>query len=308
MKVRANVNFALIKYWGKKIDDIKVPNQSSLSVTIDALYTETSVSYDRKLTKDIIIINNKDSGKEVDRTREYLNTLRDYYNIHEYAKVESNNFVPTASGLASSASAFASIAKAFLENKGLSDIELSKAARLGSGSASRSIYGGFAIWNHGNSHETSYAVPLDIEWEEFRIIVCLVDKNEKKYSSSDAMAKSVLNKDYPNWVSESKKDLEMMLEALPKKDINLVGQIAENNSNKMHDLIEKDGIYYKTKESLKIIKIIEDLRKNDIPAYYTMDAGPNVKIITTSKFVDNIIEKLNVETIVCKIGNKAEVI
>lgn len=301
MKVRANVNFALIKYWGKKIDDLKVPYQSSLSVTIDKLYTETEVVFDRNLNEDVIKINGKTTGKEIERTRDYLNVLRNYYNISEYCYLESLNYVPTASGLASSASAFASIAKAFLQNKDLSDVELSKAARLGSGSASRSIYDGFAIWNHGDSHETSYATPLDIKWPEFRIIVCLVDKNEKKYSSSLTMSKSVLNSNYKKWVKESKKDLALMLEALPKKEIDLVGKIAEANSNKMHDLIEEDGIYYKNLKSLELIKTIENLRKQGISAYYTMDAGPNVKIITTEKYVESIIEKIDVQTIICEV-------
>lgn len=308
MKARAYVNFALIKYWGKKIANIKVPHQSSLSVTIDQLYTETEVIFSDELKADKIIINGKKSGAEVLRTEKYLNVLREYYPIKKYCYLISENFVPTASGLASSASAFASIAKAFLAELNLSDKEISKAARLGSGSASRSVYGGFAIWDHGVSHETSYARPLNIDWPEFRIIIVLVSKKEKKHKSGDAMAKSVKNKAYQNWINEATNDLENMKSALEAKNIDLVGQIAENNSNKMHDLIELEGIKYRVKESYEIIEIIKKLRKSGVKAYYTMDAGPNVKIITLDKYVGKIVNEINVKTIVAKIGPKATII
>lgn len=308
MKVRAFVNFALIKYWGKKNEEYKIPYQSSLSLTVDKLYTETKTTFDQNLLEDVITINGKTSGKAVLRVRKYLNKLRELYNIEEYCYLESQNFVPTASGLASSASAFASIASSFLKHLNLSDSELSKAARLGSGSASRSIFGGFSLWDKGDSHETSFAKPLNISWPDIRIIVCLVSEVEKKYSSGEAMRLSTKNPKYLEFVKNSEKDLFEMLEALKLKDINLVGNIAERNSEMMHNLMALDNIVYKNNDSNKLINIIKDLRQKGIPAYFTMDAGPNVKIITTSEYVNQIVQKIPFKTIVCQSGESPLII
>lgn len=308
MKVRANVNFALIKYWGKKEESLKIPFQSSLSFTVDNLYTETKVSFDKSLREDVITINGLKTGQSVLRVKEYLNQLRKFYHVEDYCYLDSENFVPTASGLASSASAFASIAFGFLNHLNLSDEELSKAARLGSGSASRSIYGGFSVWHHGNNHDTSFATPLDIEWDDFRIIVCLLDSSEKKHSSSEAMQIATRDSSYQDFVKKSKMDLTEMLEALKQKNLDLVGLIAERNSEMMHNLIERTGIIYKTKTSKQVIAIINKLRGNGIKAYFTMDAGPNVKIITTEQYVSKIIQEIPFETIICKSGNRPLII
>src|SRR5690554_436521 len=308
MKVRAFVNFALIKYWGKKNEEYKIPYQSSLSLTVDKLYTETKTTFDQSLLEDVITINGKTSGKAVLRVRKYLNKLRELYNIEEYCYLESQNFVPTASGLASSASAFASIASSFLKHLNLSDSELSKAARLGSGSGSRSIFGGFSLWDKGDSHETSFAKPLNINWPEIRIIVCLVSEVEKKHSSGEAMRLSTKNPKYLEFVKNSEKDLTEMLKALKLKDINLVGNIAERNSEMMHNLMALDNIVYKNNDSNRLINIIKDLRQKGIPAYFTMDAGPNVKIITTSEYVDQIVQKIPFKTIVCQNGESPLII
>lgn len=311
MKARAHVNFALIKYWGKKDDERRIPHQASLSFTVDKLYTDTLILFDTNLKKDNIIINGNINLEAEKRVVNYLNLLRKELNVNTYVHFNSNNNVPTAAGLASSASSFASIALAFSKEAGLdlSKEELSRLARLGSGSASRSIYSNFAIWNTGND-QTSVAKPLNINWPEFRIIVLMIDKNKKRASSTNAMEISVKNeKLYPKWVKESTKDLNEMIDALNQKDIDLVGKIAERNSNHMHDLIESTKITYKTKDSIKAIKRIESLREKGISAYYTMDAGPNIKIITTDKYVSKILEEFNdLETIVCKSGKEAHII
>jgi len=305
LKTRAYVNFALIKYWGKKNEKFKLPFQSSLSFTVDKLFTETSVIYDKNLKEDIILINNKKDFKKEKRVRNFMNFIRKKYMIKSFAYINSTNFVPTAAGLASSSSAFAALSYAATKAAGinLDKKELSKLARQGSGSASRSIYDGFAIWKKGNN-KTSFAKPLNINWEDFRIIVCLIDENEKKFSSSIAMKKTVENKKiFKKWVSGSKKDLKEMLAVLPEKNIDKVGIIAERNAELMHKTIEATGIKFKNKQTIEIINKIFELRKENIKLYYTMDAGPNIKILTIESQVKKILFKLkNVKTIVCKKG------
>lgn len=312
MKARANVNFALIKYWGKANEELKIPYQSSLSFTVDSLYTETSVKFSNNLLKDEVIINGINDDVKNIRVIKHLDYIRNRFNEKRYAYVESKNFVPTKAGLASSASAFAALTYAAIKDIGLdlSEKEISKIARAGSGSASRSVYGNFAIWHHGTTDATSYAESLDIDWEDFRIIVCLIDDNEKKHSSTDAMRKSVLNtEEYNNWVDISELNLFEMLEALKEQDIDKVGMIAETNSDLMHHVIESTNITYRTKASFDLIKRIKDMREKGIKAYITMDAGPNVKIITLDKYVDTIQEELkDINLVVCRAGRGVELI
>ena len=311
MKARAYVNFALIKYWGKKDEKLRLPFQASLSFTIDKLFTDTKVTVNKKLIKDKITINGISDEGLNKRVIQHLNLIRSKYNIKDYVEVTSVNNVPTSAGLASSASSFAALTlaatKAF--NLNLSKEELSRLSRYASGSASRSIFGNFAIWDIGND-KTSIARPIDINWPEFKIIVLMIDKSKKPASSTDAMKESVENKLlYDEWVKQSKIDLDKMLIALNNKDIKSVGEIAEKNANHMHDLIESTGITYKTKESLKAIDKIHELRTKGVLAYYTMDAGPNIKIITIDSEVNKIVDYFNeYETIVCSKGKDAHIV
>ncbi|HHT55877.1 MAG TPA: diphosphomevalonate decarboxylase [Acholeplasma sp.] len=311
MKARAYVNFALIKYWGKKDEKLRLPFQASLSFTIDKLFTDTKVTVNKKLIKDKITINGISDERLNKRVIQHLNLIRSKYNIKDYVEVTSVNNVPTSAGLASSASSFAALTlaatKAF--NLNLSKEELSRLSRYASGSASRSIFGNFAIWDVGDD-KTSIARPIDINWPEFKIIVLMIDKSKKPASSTDAMKESVENKLlYDEWVKQSKIDLDKMLIALNNKDIKSVGEIAEKNANHMHDLIESTGITYKTKESLKAIDKIHELRTKGVLAYYTMDAGPNIKIITIDSEVNKIVDYFNeYETIVCSKGKDAHIV
>lgn len=311
MMIRAYVNFALIKYWGKKDEDLRLPYQSSLSFTIDKLYTDTEVTILKDAKKDNIIINGINNPKESARVANFLNKLRSELNVSDFVSVVSNNNVPMAAGLASSASSFAALAYAFVKafDKDLSRTEISRLARLGSGSAARSLYGGFAVWEKGND-ETSVARQLNVKWDDFRIIVCLLNKDEKKISSTVAMKKSTKNKElYEDFIKKSEIDYNNMILALSTKDIDVVGKIAEANSERMHQIIEASGITYKNESSYHVIDLIKKMRQNNVKAYFTMDAGPNVKIITTKSEVSRVLSYLEeIETIVCKSGFDAEIV
>src|SRR5699024_1032207 len=143
---RANSNIALIKYWGKRNEPLILPTNNSLSVTLDGLYTETTVHFQEQLTEDTFMLNNETvSGIPYERVTEFLNLFRSYTGkAGLYAQVDSTNHVPTAAGFASSASGFAALAAATAKalNLDLSNEELSKFTRQGSGSACRSVYGG----------------------------------------------------------------------------------------------------------------------------------------------------------------------
>src|SRR5699024_2576615 len=163
---KAHTNIALIKYWGKRNESLILPTNNSLSLTLDGFYTTTSVHFREELKKDQFTLDQEEiSGIEYERVTKYLDLIRSYTGKQElYANVQSKNNVPTAAGFASSASGFAALAAASTRALGLSlsDQELSRLTRQGSGSACRSIYGGFAEWQKGHKEDgsDSYAVQI----------------------------------------------------------------------------------------------------------------------------------------------------
>lgn len=309
VETRAHANIALIKYWGKQNELYKIPFQSSISFTVDKFYTDTVITKSDYNYDELYINGKVASSDETIRIQNFLNLFRKMYHQTTYFKINSTNHVPKAAGLASSSSAFASIAlglNVFCKLK-LKDKDISKLARLGSGSASRSIYGNFAVWHHGNSHDSSYSESLDISWDELVMVVIMTDKRQKKISSSSAMKKSVNHISYANYLQQSKKDFNDMLIALPTKDIKVVGSIMQRNSNLMHDTINQSGIDFYNKKTYDIINKINNL-DTSYNAFYTIDAGPNVKVLTLEKSLSKLLKEFeDFEVIVCKKGPKAYV-
>ncbi|WP_162146810.1 diphosphomevalonate decarboxylase [Acholeplasma granularum] len=308
---KANVNIALIKYWGKKNSEWNLPLTSSISVTLDKFYTITTVTYDNNLKEDILYIdNNLIVDSEFLRVKNFMDKIRQLYNIPYYAKIESMNYVPKKAGLASSASAFSALAKAatMAYNINLSDKELSSLARLGSGSASRSIYGGIVKWHEGFDHLSSYAEQISTI-DDLAILICLVDTSEKKINSRDAM--NTLNK-YPKlkkeWILNTKDALESMEQAIFENDFESMGYILESHAKLMHYVIQETGITYLNHKSFEIIDLTEKIRNEGIPVFATMDAGPNIKIITKKEYIQKIISRYekHATTLVSFVGKGVE--
>ena len=308
--VRAHTNIALIKYWGKEDAALRIPSNPSLSLTLNEFYTDTSVVYDASLKEDQFTLDGKQvSGAEKKRVTDYMDLIRLRYGIQEYAHIESVNHVPKAAGLASSASAFAALAKAATLHLNLDDVELSRLARLGSGSASRSIYPGFVKWQKGNSDETSHAIFLDDSWDDIIMIACIVNADTKAFSSTQAMEKTEKESVYFDaWVKQSFIDIENMETYIKEKDIRKVGQLAQENALRMHASLLAVNMWYFEPETIRILNLVRELQK-EIPVYFTMDAGPNVKLITTKEYEKEVLAALeNVDTITSSAGPGAYVL
>ena len=151
---RAHTNIALVKYWGKADEELIIPQNNSLSLTLDHFYTDTTVQFDPTLTADQFTLNGQ--AQETTKITKFLDIIRQMAASQLFARVESTNHVPTMAGLASSASAYAALALAGSKALGLdlNSKDLSRLARRGSGSACRSIYGGFVEWKKGDSDQT----------------------------------------------------------------------------------------------------------------------------------------------------------
>lgn len=296
--VRAHTNIALIKYWGKENEEWIIPKNNSLSLTLDAFYTDTRVTFDETLEKDAFILDGeKQPDSALSKVQTVLNSVREQAGITSFALVESINHVPTAAGLASSASGLAALAGAASQAAGLtlSQEELSRLARRGSGSASRSIYGGFAEWIKGTDDATSFAVPVDDAKWDIGMLFIIVNDAVKEVSSRDGMKRTVeTSAFYDGWLKTLDDDLKAMKQAIADKNVESVGQIAERNALKMHatTLAANPPFTYWTAESMKAMDAVRALRKKGFTAYFTMDAGPNVKIVCKQSEMTDIKESL----------------
>lgn len=336
----ANTNIALVKYWGKRNKDLILPYNGSISMTLDGLFTTTTVEFSDKYEKDIIIINDQElklaetsshlaprsvspsSAKDEKDILGHLERIRKMARLKEKAKVVSQSNFPVAAGLASSASGLAALTLAAVKAAGL-DLEpkeLSILARQGSGSACRSIYGGFVEWLKGEKEDgsDSYAEQIVDKdyWPELRMIVTILTEEKKKIGSRDAMAQTVETCPYyRGWLESVEEDLKIIREGILERDFTKVGLQAEYNCLKMHALMmtTKPPIIYWRPETLEIIQNVINWREQGLECYFTIDAGPNFKVLCLQKDEKEInkrILKLNsvIKTIIAKPGDDAKII
>src|SRR5690625_3163914 len=286
---KAHTNIALIKYWGKRNEELILPTNNSLSVTLDGFYTETTVHFKEELKEDVFKLNEEIiTDVAYERVTRYLELFREFSGRKQlYAEIDSINKVPTAAGFASSASGFAALAAAAQKalQVDVSDQELSKFTRRGSGSACRSIYGGFVEWEMGEKDDgsDSYAIPIAPQdhWD-LRIAAVVLTAKEKDVSSRVGMKRTVdTSVFYDGWLESLPKDLRDIKAGIQARDFEKVGSIAEANCLKMHatTLGAVPPFTYWQDTTMSVMETVQQLRKKGILAYYTIDAGPNVKVV-----------------------------
>lgn len=315
---RAHTNIALIKYWGKANQELKTPLMSSISMTLDSFYTDTTFNHGDDIKENSFSLNGEvQSLQDSKRVFNYIKRLQDEFGFSDKFQIESINHVPTSAGLASSASAFAALATAFAASYelDLSRQELSRLARLGSGSATRSIYGGFVKWVKGDD-QSSYAIALDEkpDWD-LRMLAVELNTNKKAISSGQGMTLVQNSPFYQSWLDLNQTEVDGLETAIKNKDFTRLGEIAEQSCNEMHamNLTANPGFTYFEPDTIALIHLIHSLRKDGIECYYTIDAGPNVKIICeerNSKKITSAVYKLlgNVKIIVAGFGPGAQIL
>ncbi|KAG2731437.1 hypothetical protein G9P44_005853 [Scheffersomyces stipitis] len=300
----APVNIATLKYWGKRDTLLNLPTNSSISVTLSQndLRTLTTAAASETFEKDQLWLNGKLESLDSVRTQACLADLRrlraevetsdaslpklSQFKLHI---VSENNF-PTAAGLASSAAGFAALVSAIAKLYKLPQdmSELSKIARKGSGSACRSLFGGFVAWEMGEleNGEDSKAVevaPLS-HWPTMKAAILVVSDDKKDTPSTSGMQQTVATSDlFQHRITEVvPKRFEEMKRAIAANDFETFGELTMKDSNSFHAvcLDSYPPIFYLNDTSKQIIKLVHRLNEQEgkIIAAYTFDAGPNAVI------------------------------
>jgi len=282
----APANIALCKYWGKRNTELNLPVNSSLSISLGKLGTRTIVKFAKNA--DRIFLNGKPAPKAfAARLSAYLDLFR---KEGPFFEVRTKNNIPTAAGLASSASGFAALVKALdqLMDWKLNNRELSMLARVGSGSASRSLYDGFAIWHAGQRADgmDSYAESLDGAWGSLRIGILEVSKIRKKVGSTEGMNRTRETSElYRSWPAQAQCDYDELRTAIAAKDFPMLGKTAENNALSMHATMMAawPPLCYWKPQSVSLMQKVWAAREQGLELYFTMDAGPNLKLLFLEK-------------------------
>ncbi len=298
---KAHSNIALIKYWGKRDERLNLPAVGSISLTLDALHTVTSVHFDSALNADELILNDeKAGGKETARISAFLDLIREMAGMTHRARINSQNNFPTAAGLASSASAFAALALAATKASGLSlsKKELSVLARQGSGSAARSVYGGLVEMRRGSAADGSdaYAVRLAApDYWDLRLLIAVTSEAKKPVGSTAGMRLSEQTSPYYRaWVDHSENDLREMRQAVEQKDFEKVGELCEFSALKMHALAlsSNPGLIYWNGATVEGMHVVRALRRTGLAVWFTIDAGPQLKALCLPEAAAKVAEAL----------------
>lgn len=294
----APANIAFIKYWGKKDEKLRLPETGSISMSLDCCLTTTTVEFDKHYSHDLFYYELEMAPpEESSRVFEHLDRIRDRANIRLNAKVVTKNSFPKGSGNASSASGFAAltVAAAAAAGLSLSEKELSILARIGSGSACRSIPEGFVEWIEGEDSETSYASCLyPYSYWDLADVLVIVDSAIKKVGSSKGHTASKQSIFHTPRIQEVQKMLPQMKNAFEKKDFRQLGELIEKDTIYMHAVMMSSTppIYYWNAGTMAVMQAVCDLRETGIPAYFSIDAGANVHVICEGKNAHSVDHKL----------------
>lgn len=289
---RAGTNIALVKYWGKRDAALNLPAAGSLSLTLANLGSETTVRFAHDAGtsdgRDRVLLSGKPADdKFAARVTKFLDLVRHRAGIALPAEVATVNTVPTAAGLASSAAGFAALALAGSRAAGLrlSQAQLSELSRRGSGSAARSVFGGFCEMAAGTRADGSDAVAhplLDENAWDVRLCVAITATGEKAIGSTAAMELTARTSPYYGpWLASVPVDLDDARAAVAARDLARLGEIAERSALRMHAcaMAAEPHIIYWNPGTLAAIATVTQLRREGVPAYFTIDAGPHVKVL-----------------------------
>lgn len=315
LTIRAPINIALIKYWGKRDEALLLPTKDSIGISLLELFTETSVAIINRKDDEIFVHDEPEvQARIIQGIQAYLHRFRSITGVDARFSIHTRNNFPTASGIASSASGFAALATGLAKASELNfqESQISALARLGSGSAARSVCGGFVRFYKGTQPDGSDSFGKTIfhsdHWPELRMIVVLTSLSPKSISSRDSAKLLVNNPLYARWCEESHLRVDAAIQAIGERNLIQLGLLMEKDWVDLQKILATcdPPIQYATEVTYNVIHEIHKLREN-CPCYFTTDAGPHVKVLSLASNVPVIRERLKgVEGVVqireCRLG------
>ena len=299
---QASPNIALIKYWGNRDQALRLPSNPSLSMNLAGLTTTTQVEFNPTLKSDVLILDGREvTGAGRERVSRFLEQVRKETSevFQLFTRVESRNNFPAGAGLASSASGFAALAVAASAAAGLklSEAELSRLARLGSGSACRSVPDGFVEWQSGADDRSSFAysiAPAD-HWD-LHDVVALIDVEHKSVGSTEGHAVADTSPLQPARVATAPERLAQARSAVLGRDFAALADVVERDSLMMHAVMitSTPSLMYWQPATIAVMQAVVQWRANGLAACTTIDAGPNVHVICTAEAADEVALRLRV--------------
>ena len=281
----AHPNIALIKYWGNRDEALRLPASGSLSMNLAGLETRTQVRFETGLERDTFSLNSEAvTGAGLERVAAFLDEVRRLAGRRDFARVESENNFPAGAGIASSAAAFAALALAASRAAGLEldEAQLSRLARRGSGSACRSVPGGFVEWRPGSGDADSYAVSLApaAHWDLVDSIVVL-DPGPKPIGSTQGHALAGTSPLQSARLADAPRRLDLCRTAILQRDFAALAEVVEQDSNLMHAVMmtSTPPLFYWQPATLGVLQAVRAARLGGLPVCATVDAGPNVHVL-----------------------------
>lgn len=290
-------NIAFTKYWGKKDEILRLPENGSISMCLSNLLTTTTVEFSPTLSQDEVTINGEKEEGEKSRVIKHLDHIRQMADINHKAKVVSQNNFPIGTGLSSSASGFAALTVAGIKAAGLdlSEKQLSILARQGSGSACRSIPSGFVEWLDGDTSDTSYATQIcpPTYWD-ITDVVAVVSEGKKEVPTSLGQQSAQSSPFMPVRLSRMKDKNQQIKNLIAEKNFPEFGELIEAEALELHTIMltQQPPLIYWTPGTLRIMKLTSHWRAQVLPVYFTINTGQDIHLICEQKNVDQVQAKL----------------
>ncbi len=313
---KASTDIALIKYWGKKNEALRIPENDSLSMILDGLYTTTTVEFQTNLNKDEVTIDGEQKTKEINRVSKHLDRFRELAHIKTFAKVVSQSNFPRSTGLSSTGSAFAALsyATAMALDLNLSEKELSILSRQASGTACRCVCSGFVQWHKGVTSLNSYSETIfSAQRWDVRDLIVIIDDKAKEVSSTAGHKTAHTSAFYQTRQKNLNKKIDQTIQAIEKKDFTKLGEIVEAEALEFHSILltSKPSLMMWQPGTVEVMKLVKSLRQLGVEAYFTLNTGFNLHILVLPKDEEKLKSELSKLSVVkniirAKVGDKPQ--
>lgn len=308
-------NIALAKYWGKRDVALNLPTNGSLSITLKGFGSFTTVEFDENFESDRLILNGaEETGGKISKVARVLDEVRALAGQSAHARVQSYNNFPTAAGLASSASGLSAVTLAAARALGVDSslTKLSEIARKGSGSACRSLYGGFVEWDCGERADGTDSVAHQLKpvshWP-LKVLIAVANQTEKNHASTGGMQHTKQTSPYFGpWVENAQKQVSEIRQAVIARDFTKLAELSESNCIRMHTsaMAAYPPVFYWQAATVDLMHRVWNLRREGVAAFFTIDAGPNVVVVcepqAASRVRDELLKTSGVNMLSTEIG------